>query len=231
MKCLSWPLRPLTFRAPEPPCKKSDYLEAAILGGSPALCRGYFQTLLVSSPSWVKPPRSHQPCWHFSIQFPRSWGTAAIQVFSWGAEHLEQKKSPSTCPVWILTHSICEQNSGCFMPLSFGHALCPKIYYEAKNWKQQMRTDRKQINDIKKIWSYIFFDCLRLIWRKLLSWGTQETGNTPLIIRISILSIAAAIENASVIWNLSSQKASGKKSHSCDDFQHGANIHVMPFKS
>lgn len=26
----------LTFRAPEPPYKKSDYLEAAMLGGSPS---------------------------------------------------------------------------------------------------------------------------------------------------------------------------------------------------
>lgn len=142
----------LTFRAPEPPCKKSDYLEAAILGGSPSFVQRLLPDTLSQQPQLSEASASHtSPADTFQIPVPRSWGTLChSSLHSWGARHFGAEKSPSHVLSEFLTHSICEQNSGCFMPLSFGHALCPKIYYEAKKLEQQMRTDRKPDQWYKK---------------------------------------------------------------------------------
>lgn len=80
-----------TLGAPGPPCKKSDYLEAAMLGGCPGCMPRSPAGALVNSPRCVE-PLSHPSPWCWSpfqmILVPSSWGAPChLSLPSWGPRH------------------------------------------------------------------------------------------------------------------------------------------------
>lgn len=145
----------------------------------------------------------------FRFQFPEVEGPFAIQVFTAEVPDIwEQKKVlPMSClNFWPIVSVSKTVVALCHKVLGMPYHV-QRLIMKQKNWNNRWELTETQINDIKKIWSYIFFDCLRLVWEKVLSWGTKETGILLWLLRISISSTAATIENASVIWNLSSPKS------------------------
>lgn len=163
----------------------------------------------------------------------QQWGLLCrSSLLSWGPRHLGEETSPCHALSEFLTHTICELNKVvvlCHYALGMPYHV-QRFIMKEKKLEQQMWTDRKEDQLYKKIWNYIFFDCLSLVWEKLLSWGTKEIIILFWLLRISILSTVTVIENVLVIWNLSSPKSIWVRHHSRVDFQHGANIPMMLFK-